>query len=188
MAISLIGQEYRNKNLFPIWTYHQDSINIHGVSLGLASWSGEPRHTNTNGVKIELIGLGILLPLAGGSTIVKSDSAYLELNNEPFSERINGLNLSVTGTICQCETNGISLGVIGQTSHRVNGISASVFMNFSQQHNGIMTSIYNEAYEMNGLQIGLFNKTSKLRGIQIGLWNVNQKRKLPFINWNFSRD
>jgi hypothetical protein len=25
-----------------------------------------------------------------------------------------------------------------------------------------------------------------LKGAQIGLWNKNQKRSLPFINWNFS--
>jgi hypothetical protein len=38
---------------------------------------------------------------------------------------------------------------------------------------------------MKGVQIGLINKSKKLKGLQIGLWNVNQKRKLPLINWNF---
>ena len=40
---------------------------------------------------------------------------------------------------------------------------------------------------MRGLQIGVVNKSKNLRGIQIGIWNVNQKRRLPLINWNFKR-
>jgi hypothetical protein len=40
---------------------------------------------------------------------------------------------------------------------------------------------------MSGLQIGIVNKSKNLRGIQIGIWNVNQKRKLPLLNWNFKQ-
>jgi hypothetical protein len=36
-----------------------------------------------------------------------------------------------------------------------------------------------------GVQIALFNSSMNFKGIQIGLWNKNQKRSLPFINWNF---
>jgi hypothetical protein len=150
------GQNIDRKNYFPIWTFHQDSINIHGISLGLGTFSQEPRFTNTNGIKFELIGAGILVPLFPSSPIPETDSAYFELNNKPLSERINGLNLSASGTVCHCETNGISLGFIGQVNHRINGVSASFFMNFSQQHNGLMTAFFlNEAFKMNGLQLGL---------------------------------
>lgn len=50
----------------------------------------------------------------------------------------------------------------------------------------------------NGLSFGFAStmaddrnvKTNGLRleipGIQLGLWNVNQKQKLPIINWNFN--
>ncbi len=51
-----------------------------------------------------------------------------------------------------------------------------------------LAMIRNTAQEMRGVQIGLTNKSDDFRGIQIGLWNVNQKRKLPFVNWNFERD
>jgi hypothetical protein len=215
-AITSYGQIDKRKNYFPIWTFHQDSINIHGISLGLWSFNKE-RNTNTNGVKFELIGIGILIPAIPSSPIVETDSAFIKLKQEPLSERINGLNLSTSGTACHCLTNGLAAGFIGQINFQVNGVSTSLFMNFSQKHNGLMAASFNEAYylngiqvgfsnnghktkglqigiiginadEMKGVQIGVFNKTKKLNGIQIGLWNINQKRKLPLINWNFKRE
>jgi len=216
LTISSYGQVDKRKNYFPIWTFHQDSINIHGISVGLWSFNSEPRFTNTNGIKIELIGVGIGIPLIPRSPIVETDSAFIKLKQEPLSERINGLNLSASGSACHCLTNGLTAGFIGQIHFQVNGISSSLFMNFTQRHNGVMTALFNDAYymnglqigfsnngyktkglqigilgnnadEMNGLQIGIFNKSKNLKGLQIGLWNVNQKRKLPLINWNFKQ-
>jgi hypothetical protein len=217
LTISSYGQVDKRKNYFPIWTFHQDSINIHGLSIGLWSFNSEPRHTNTNGIKLEIIGVGIGIPLIPRSPIVETDSAFIKLQQEPVSERINGLNLSASGSACQCLTNGLTAGFIGQIHYQVNGISTSLFMNFTQKHNGIMTAMFNDAYkinglqiglrnngfktkgvqislignsakEMKGLQIGLFNKSEKFKGLQIGLWNVNHRRKLPIINWNFKQE
>ena len=218
LTISSYGQDEKRKNYFPIWTFHQDSINIHGISVGLWTFNSEPpRFTNTNGIKVELIGIGIPLLLMPRSPIVETDSAFVKLEQKPLSEKINGLNLSLSGTACHCLTNGLTAGLIGQIHFQVNGISISIFGNSTQKHNGVMAAISNEAYYMNGLQVGLFNSgyktkgvqlgiignyademkglqiglsniSKKLKGIQIGLWNVNQKRKLPFINWNFEED
>lgn len=199
---SSYGQINRKKDYFPAWTFHQDSINIHGISVGLWSINEEPRYTNTNGVKFELIGVGIALPLIPRSPIVEIEEAFVELNQKPLSERINGLNLSTSGTVCHCLTNGFTAGFIGQINFKVNGISASLVMNLVLKQNGFMVSLFNDAYSVNGLQIGLgntgvkargvqmglINNSKNLKGIQIGLWNVNQKRKLPLINWNFKRD
>jgi hypothetical protein len=41
----------------------------------------------------------------------------------------------------------------------------------------------NSCKKMRGVQIGLGNKSKNLKGLQIGLWNVNQKRRLPLLNW-----
>jgi hypothetical protein len=216
LTISSNGQFFKRKNYFPIWTFHQDSINIHGISVGLWSFNSEPRFTNTNGIKFELIGIGIGIPLMPMSPIVETDSAFIKLKQEPLSERINGLNLSASGSACHCLTNGLTAGFIGQIHFQVNGISASLFGNFTQKHNGLMLAMSNDAYYMNGLQIGLgnngfktkgvqiglignsakemkgvqiglFNKSENLNGLQIGLWNVNQRRKFPLINWNFKQ-
>lgn len=187
-TLSSYGQININKDYFPIWTYHQDSINIHGFSLGLLSLNTNPRYTNTNGIKFELIGIGFLAaPFMPQSPIVYSDSSLNELLKIPISENINGLNLSTTGSICNCYTNGISAGIILQYQTQVNGVSTSIF-NLIQIQNGIMVGIINETYILNGLQIGLYNISENLFGIQIGLWNENQKRKLPFINWNFESE
>lgn len=214
---NLYGQKDDNSNYFPLWTYHQKDVNIHGISLGLWSFDSKPRYTNTNGVKVELIGVGLLMPLIPESPIAKTDSAFARLIKEDLSERINGFNLSASGSVCHCLTNGLAAGAIGQIHHQVNGISTAGYLNFVQKQNGLMVAIGNDAYYMNGLQIGfwnqgvktkgiqmglvsnyaekmrgvqmgLFNKSENFRGIQIGLWNVNQKRKLPLINWNFKKE
>lgn len=216
LTISSYGQIDDRKNYFPIWTFHDDSLNIHGISIGLWSFPGSQRSTNTNGIKLELIGIGIGTPLVPTSPIVESDSAFIKLSQEPFSERISGLNLSALGSGCHCLTNGLTAGLIGQIHFQVNGISTSLMTNFIQKQNGLMAAMYNDAYYLNGLQvgvrnngsktkgvqiglldnrarkmkglqIGLFNNSENFFGLQIGLWNVNQKRKLPLINWNFKK-
>lgn len=207
------AQDGKRRNYFPAWTYHQKNINIHGISVGIGTVSNTLRNTYTNGIKIELIGAGIVIPLVPRSPVADSDSAFEKIAAQPLSEKINGLSLSATGTVCDCITNGMNTGLIGNINFQVNGITASVFMNFAQKHNGIQLAMFNEAYYLNGfqagvsnygantkgiqigignfgrttkgLQIGIFNKTKKLRGLQFGLWNVNEKRKLPIINWQF---
>jgi hypothetical protein len=215
-SVSLYGQVDKKKNYSPIWTFHKDSININGISVGLWSFKTDPRYTNTNGIKVELIGSGIIIPLIPRSPIVETETEFLNLKELPLSERINGLNLSASGSTCFCLTNGLAAGFIGQIHFQVNGLSASM-MNFTQKHNGLMTALFNDAHYMNGLQVGfsnngyktngvqigilgnsademkgfqvgLFNMSKKLYGVQVGLWNVNQKRKFPLFNWNFKRE
>ena len=202
LTICSYGQ---SKNRFPIWTFHDKDVNIHGISVGLISTFISERNTNTNGIRLELIGLGILAPMI-------PDYPKFENNR---SEKVNGLSLSVLGTFCDCLTNGVSAGV-GQITYQVNGISLIFFVNLTHKHNGIMIAGGNYSDTMNGLQLGLMNSSSKVkgvqvglginetekmeglqiglvnksinfRGIQIGIWNVNQKRELPLINWNFKR-
>lgn len=206
LVISLIllkapasGQVNDRKNYFPIWTYHQRNINIHGVSIGLGTSMAEPRFTNTNGIKIELIGLGFLIGLIPQSPVAVNDSLFIALLDEPISENINGLNLSATGTFCNCITNGVHLGSVGSYNYQVNGINGTIFMNLTQIINGFQFSVYNESFFLNGvqvglinkskhtsgLQIGIYNKSKSLKGFQFGIWNINEKRKLPLINWNF---
>ena len=205
------GQETKRKNIFPLWTFHkQFNKNIHGVSVGLATLNEKPRHLTTNGVKVELIGVGIALPLIPQSLVDEDDKI---IPNDSLSEKINGLNLSAAGSVCRCRVAGISAGFIGQYNYKVNGISGSYFMNMAQRHNGIQIAMWTDNYYMRGfqigamnnsfntvglqvgggnysdkttgIQIGIYNKSKNLKGLQIGIWNVNQRRKFPFINWNF---
>ena len=204
--------DYReNKNRFPVWTYHEKDVNIHGISVGLLPFEEfffdkSRKYSSTNGIRLELIGMGIFVPFI----------PYMPTFEEGYAERINGLSLSASGTTCDCLINGLSVGGIGHIINQVNGISATMF-NVIGKHNGIMIAPINMSDVMNGLQlglvnhndsdahgvqvgilgngtevmsglqIGLVNVSKNLRGIQIGIWNVNQKRKLPLINWNFKR-
>ena len=186
LSLTAFTQTNKRKTYFPAWTFHQKNSNIHGVAVGLTTGRATIRNTNTNGIRIELIGLGVLLPLAPQSLVAQDDSTYAVLVSEPVSEQINGINLSASGTVCDCITNGFSAGYIAQYNYEVRGISISSFSNMAQRHSGIQMALFvNESYYTKGIQIGLFNYSHKLRGIQIGAWNVNEKRKLPLINWNF---
>ena len=103
LSICSYGQ---NDNRFPIWTFHEKNVNIHGISVGLVSDIQNERNTNTNGIRLELIGLGILVPMI-------PDFPTFE---EQCSERINGLNLFTLGTVCDCLINGLSIGGGGHKS------------------------------------------------------------------------
>jgi len=59
------------------------------------------------------------------------------------------------------------------------------YVHFTGVQAGLYNDLENKSESFTGLQVGLFNRTKKLRGIQIGLININEKRILPFINWNF---
>jgi hypothetical protein len=194
------GQQTKRKNIFPIWTYHQKNRNIHGISLGLIT--PEKGNSNTNGIKIELIGLGLALLLIPRSPIAENDAVFTALLNDSISEKINGIALSASGTACNsCVYNGATIGGVGQVVRKVNGFSAVFFMNFTQIVNGLQMGILNDNYYLRGMQlggfnltvkakgvqIGLLNKAKEFNGLQIGLWNVNQRRKLPIINWNFKK-
>ena len=154
-------------NRFPIWTFHEKNVNIHGISVGLLTSIISERNTNTNGIRLELIGLGILAPMIPD---------YPEFGNQR-SERINGLSLSILGTVGDCLINGLSISA-GQIMYQVNGISFVMFMNLTHKQNGIMVSGFNESHTMNGLQLGFNNGSSKANGVQIAfLLNETEKMK-----------
>ncbi len=195
-----------------IGTYHDDSVTINGLSAGL--FTDPDTRNKTNGLKIEMIGAGILLPLAPVSPISETREVFDSLMRQQPTSTVNGLVVSASGTICNCTTNGVSLGYVAQKNRTVNGLTASVLMNYSELHNGLqLAALFGSSYkvtgiqasvfsssqvldgvqigvlngtqQLKGLQIGLFNVSKQTKGIQLGLWNKNEKRKLPLINWNF---
>lgn len=211
--LGISQQDTVRKVKTPIWTFQHENTKIYGISIGLASYPKNPKNSESNGLKIELLGLGFFLLLAPESPLAKNDSAYINHLNSSRSENIRGIALSGTGSICDCNISGITIGGVGQYYVNINGIGIAPIM-FTEQQNGLQLAIWNNTYysrgfqgafltnvnqigrnlmiaginfseDLKGVQIGLFNKTSKLKGIQIGLWNINNKRKLPLINWNF---
>jgi hypothetical protein len=203
-SASIFGQTKRN--YFPIWTYHQKNVNIHGVSVGLGTASVNVRNVNTNGVKVELLGVGLLVFMIPRSPIAQDREEFDTLMKSPISERINGAVISATGTVCDCKINGLTLGPLAQINRQVNGISLSVYMNFTQIINGVQLGVgfnqvhkmngvqlggllSNSAYELNGIQVGIENRAKEANGVQIGLFNKSDSLNGIQIGlWNVNEE
>ncbi|MDO5656421.1 MAG: hypothetical protein Q4G27_09810 [Flavobacteriaceae bacterium] len=215
-SVHVFSQEYNQKNKYLIWTFHTQNTSINGISIGAFPQLNEKdRFVKTNGIRLEIPGLGFIAPLGNGSPISRIDSVSGKFNRKyyQFDEIINGLNIS-TGTVGKVNYNGITIAAIAQFGELNNGIALAGIWNAMDKSNGIQISaLANEALyssgaqisfansaiimnglqigannfanEMHGIQIGLLNKSKKSKGIQIGIWNINEKRKFPMFNWNF---
>lgn len=212
ILLSASSHAQEMKNVFPVGTFHTPNTTVNGISGGLFTEPGD-NSGNTNGLKIELPGLGLMLMAMPYIPVSESEPEYKEVMSRSFSTN-NGLVVSFSGVICDCVTNGILLGGAGNFSREVNGVSGAGMFNYAEKHAGIQTAIFvsgtyrmegvqtaitntavisngiqlginNKSNRHRGLQIGLINRTKNHKGLQLGLWNENEKRKLPFINWNF---
>lgn len=179
-----------------IGTFHTSNTEINGFSFGFASTMADERNVKTNGLRLEVPGIGFVSFMGNG---FPNATAPFELKDYKFSEVINGLNIS-TGSWCDCNYNGLTIGLVGQYGKLGNGVSLAggwnvidkqngvqfaLIANSSYYMSGVQISAFNYAHNGTGLQIGIFNNSNNFKGIQLGLWNVNQKRKSPIINWNF---
>jgi hypothetical protein len=200
----VFGQDKRN--YFPIGTFNQENTNIHGLSVGLGFLLHAPNNTKTNGIKLDVDPLGILMMLLPRSPVAEDREEFDSFRLKPISERINGIAISPTVAFCDGKINGFTIGALGGIYRQVNGISIAVMMNFTQQLNGIqfglmMNEIYamngiqiggilqNEAHELNGLQVGINNIATEARGIQIGLFNKSERLKGIQIGlWNVNQE
>lgn len=191
----------QRKVRLPLWTFNTHDTKIFGVAVGYTT-TGRIENVNTNGIRLELVGLGIFLPLIPEAPIAKDDSTHNLKIKEPYAERINGLNISPIGSGCDCKVNGLNIYGPGSITRQVNGISAGFFLNVTEVQNGIQASVYfNFTYNMTGIQASSFgnvnygtvrglqisaqNTTDQLKGLQIGLFNKTQKIKgLQIGLWN----
>lgn len=197
---SFVSQSQSLQNRYLAWYLPSSNSRINGLGIGLVLNKLEKPPlivtTVVNGVSIEIIGYGAVIPMMGGDPVTnKPDSFYLdsaniesELNNFNYPNYIiNGITISPGGTnTTDANINGINISGIATATGKMNGVSMSLLYNGSGIVNGVSIGIIgNNTIQSNGLQIGLFTTTKRLRGIQIGLWNKNEKRSLPIFNWNF---
>lgn len=179
-----------------IGTFHTSNVVYNGISFGFVSTMEDNRNVKTNGLRVEIPGIGLVSFMGNG---MPNATEPFDLTNFKYSEVINGLNIS-TGSWCDCNYNGLTFGAVGQYGKLGNGFSLSggwniidkqngaqiaIIVNSSNYLKGIQISGFNFVNSGSGVQIGLLNKSKKFKGIQLGLWNVNQRRKSPIINWNF---
>lgn len=198
--LQVLSQNLKNRPFF--WYLPSSNTRIDGIASGL--WINDFKNSSpvsktiVNGVCAEIIGMGTVLPLTPSHPLHKyDDSIYQNSKNidslvnfyMPTKYFINGISLSIGGIVGpDIKINGLNLSGISTLTAKTNGLSVSTLINISGIVNGVsIGGIINNTIQTKGLQIGIFNKTKILRGIQIGLWNVNEKRKLPIINWNFKK-
>ena len=120
------AQKPKAKSHFPIWSFNQQDVNIFGISTGLFSVVKKESNAQTNGLRLELIGLGLFLPFAPQSLIAENQND-IEAIEKSTKEKVNGISLCPLGSISTCQVNGISIGGIGQYQYKINGLSASIF-------------------------------------------------------------
>lgn len=215
-SVKISSQDYSKKTRYLIGTFHTQNTTINGIAFGaFPNLNHKSRFVKTNGIRLEVPGLGFLAPVGNGSRVTGIEGVNGNFIREDygFDEIINGVNFS-TGTIGDVSYNGITIGIIAQfgimnngiaiagmwnAMDISNGIQISLLLNETLYSNGVQIALGNSALimngiqiggrnygkEMNGIQIGIWNESKKTKGIQIGLWNINEKRKFPLLNWNF---
>jgi hypothetical protein len=181
-----------------IGTFHQRNVQHNGLSFGFASTMADSMNGKTNGLRLEVPGIGMISFMGNG---FPNATEPFDLTNFKYSEVINGLNIS-SGSWCECNYNGLTIGLVGQFGvlgnglslaggwniiDKQNGLQVSMLANSSYYMNGVQIAAYNFANTGKGLQVGIRNKSKKFKGVQIGIWNTNEKRSLPIVNWNFGK-
>lgn len=181
------------KDRYVAWLIPSVSRNIYGIAIGLVDSEAicnRPYTKFSHGLNVQVPGQGFFQTFYINKMSIKnfygnknSDSLNLQ---DVFPKKAihNGLIISPLGTFTD-QVNGISFSLWMSMGKKINGLSFNLLWNLYEQINGITIGFVNHTALTKGLQIGLVNKTIKLKGFQFGLWNKNEKRSLPFINWNF---
>ena len=165
----------QNKTRFLVWTFHDDSTTIKGLSVGF-NQSFNIAQVKVNGINFELLGLGIIAPLMPQSPI-HADSSTLkkEFLSDTVAMQINGVTISPLGSMCDCNINGLNVNGMASNANITNGLSITFFANFAQIANGVQLAVIgNDSAFMSGLQCSFLTNSSQSisKGVQIALFNV----------------
>jgi len=195
-SVDTLILDKKEKNRYVIWLIPASAKNIYGLAIGpIGSESICKAHYTkySHGINLQLIGQGLFqtfyISKLHFNDFYLSDSMQFNENSYetlPIRSMHNGLLISPFGTFTD-KVNGFSFSLWMSMGRKVNGISFNLLWNLYSHVNGLSIGFFNHEVIMKGLQIGLINKTLNLNGIQFGLWNKNERRSLPFINWNFTK-
>jgi hypothetical protein len=180
------------KNRYVIRLIPSAAKNIYGLAIGPVGSEAicnRPYTKYSHGLNLQIPGQGLFqvfyINKVDDHFFAGSDTGRIVFQ-DTIPERAvhNGLLISVLGTFTD-QVNGISISLWMSMGKKVNGLSFNLLWNLYSEINGVSFGLVNYAGAIKGIQIGLINKTKEIRGFQFGLWNINEKRSLPFINWNF---
>lgn len=165
---------------YPFWFAPSKRTASYGITAG--PFIGEETRQEVNGLYLELPGQGLVTIMLPGNPFV-----YYVDSLPTCANQINGVSLSLTGTVnTELAMRGLAINPVGSYYKKLRGVNIAGLAALVADARGVNIGLFgNMCDRMNGLQMGLFNNARRLKGIQIGLWNVNQKRRLPLVNWNF---
>src|SRR5690606_32136777 len=92
LTSTVFGQ--KRKAYFPVWTSHQKNANVYGVSAGISDFIFDPENTHTYGMRLSLLGEGILAFAIPSSPIPENDSLFEEYQQDTATQKVVGINLS----------------------------------------------------------------------------------------------
>lgn len=192
----------QNKTRFPVWTFHDDSTKINGLSAGFCS-TFKINDVVVNGINFELLGFGFFGPLFPQSPIRQiNHEAKKKFLSDTVQIKINGINLSPSGSICDGNINGLNMNGISSKFNVTNGLNIAAYANFSNVLNGCQFAFIgndvvffngiqcafltnSSQVESNGLQVSAINSSNKVNGVQLGIVNMAESLKGIQIGlWN----
>lgn len=207
MIFAQENTNFNTENRSAVFTVNpsKNTTNTTGINVGIVD---DYNRQKINGFNFQLNPIVILYPLLPQAIEVPTEENAtvivngLHISTGGFTDarKLNGIGISAYHH--SMVTNGFTVNFYNNTSGKLNGLHISGFVNTSKSGSGVTISVigndsekfygiqaggFNESTALKGLQIGVVNKSKNLRGLQIGLWNVNEKRKLPLINWNFKK-
>ncbi len=177
-----------------IWYTPSNVEVINGIGIGATNSGSENAalKQTINGLQLELAGRGLF-----SFPYTPPEETFMD--GVPHGGKcitVNGIVLSLTGSIGVDRINGISISAFFSASDRVNGAAINPInvvnrlegaelgvVNQASSGTGFQLGIYNSVTQFSGVQIGLININQLGSGLQIGLININKHRFLPFINF-----
>jgi hypothetical protein len=175
-----------------IWFGPANNVSVCGINISPLVYK-LPTRSTINGLNIEGVGLPVF------SFMIPHDPVDQQINmNIGDDFNVNGLTVGPLGLLHKGtvnglaattwfsvidQVNGMNIALIGSVVLKQRGVSVTGYFNSAYDMEGVQISVINTAKSVHGLQLGLINRTTFLNGLQIGLWNINEKRKLPVINW-----
>src|SRR5260221_5738752 len=89
LILSLSSSYGQSKTRLPLWTFNTTDTKVYGLSVGYTT-TDKIQNVNSNGLKFELIGWGILLPLIASTPLPERNSAHNPSFQVPYPEKLNG--------------------------------------------------------------------------------------------------
>jgi len=181
-----------------------DKVNGLALGLGHYSFKDKIKKHRVNGLNVEINPVSPLIVLFQDVNYVPNDTISVVLNGLHISTGgfsggavLNGMGISLYNV--GIKSSGFTINGLYSATKQLDGLHISGIGNKAEAATGVLIAAVNDigsckgvfvgafniTNDIKGVQVGLVNISQKAKGVQIGLWNKNNKRSLPFINWNF---